>query len=244
MKPIIVANWKMNPQTLQEAKELFNRVAEGIKNACPEFHRRVEVVICPPFVYIQTFKHLNILTIKLGAQSCFWEEKGAYTGEVSPKMLKDLGCEYVILGHSERRKNLGETDEMINKKIKAALKEDLKPILCVGETGEQREEEITEKILEKQTAAALEGLSEEQIGKVVLAYEPIWAIGTGNACDIDRARKVELFLEKILKIPVLYGGSVDSENALGYIKEAGFDGLLVGGASLIPEEFIKIAKSI
>ncbi len=229
MKTIIIANWKCNPQTLAKAKELFDKVADGLKDI-----KNAEVIICPPFPYLFNLKSDN-LNIKLGSQDVFWGE-GTYTGEVSPKMLKDLGCEYVILGHSERRRNLGETDEMINKKVKAALSAGLLPILCIGETGEEKSANKTKEVLEKQLKGGLE--------VSIVAYEPIWAIGTGNACDIDQARKVKLFLEKIIKSPILYGGSVDSKNALGYIKDAGFAGLLVGGASLIPEEFIKIVNAV
>jgi len=238
MKPLIVANWKMNPQTVDEAREIFNMVKEGIRNV-----ERVEVIICPPFLYLPywvEFFTKKKKKIKLGAQDCFWEEKGAFTGEISPSMLKNLGCEYVIIGHSERRK-LGEIDEMINKKIKAAISAKLKPILCIGETEKERKEGKTFKVLKSQLEKDLKGI----LNSLIVAYEPVWAIGTGKPCHPPEAKKVLLFLRKFLgKIPILYGGSVNSENAVNYIKEAGFSGLLVGGASLEPKEFITIVKNV
>ena len=226
MKPLIVANWKMNPQNLQGAKLLFDSVANGIKNL-----KNVEIVICPPFLYILNLKS-QILNLKLGAQDCFWEEKGAFTGEVSPKMLKDLGCDYVILGHSERRKYLKETDEMINKKIKTALKSDLTPILCI--------ENISQ--LKKRT----KDLLRKEQKKLIIAYEPVFAIGTGKPCTPEKAKEMKTAIKKIIDkdIPIIYGGSVNSQNATDYIKMAGFQGLLVGGASLDSEEFIKLAKNV
>ncbi len=217
MKPLIVANWKCNPTTLKEAKLLFNsvkRMVEMIKN--------VEVIICPPFVFFSNLKS-QISNLKLGAQDCFWEEKGAYTGEISPLMLKNLGVEYVILGHSERRKYLKETDEMIERKLKAVLTFGLKPILCIDKISQ----------LPKNIKTGF-----------IVAYEPLFAIGTGKACPPERAKKMRLAIKKKVKMPVLYGGSVNSQNAKDYIKKAGFQGLLVGGASLNAQEFIKIVKSI
>ena len=211
MKPFIVANWKCNPASLKGAKLLFDSVARGIKNV-----RKVEVVICPPFIYLSN--------IQLGGQDCFWEEKGAYTGEISPSMLKDLGVEYVIIGHSERRKYLKETDEMVNKKIEAALKQGLKPILCIDKISQLKKD--------------LEG--------VIIAYEPLFAIGTGKPCSIGKAKKMRILIKKNLKrgAPILYGGSVNSQNAQDYIKKAGFQGLLVGSASLNSKEFLSIVKGI
>ena len=227
MKLLMVANWKCNPTTLAEAKRLLNSVKKGAKDI-----KNVEVVICPPFVYLTTSNKQQVTGIKLGAQDCFWEQKGAFTGEVSPKMLRNLGLKYVIIGHSERRKNFKETDEIINKKIKAALKNNLQPILCI------------EKI--SQIKKALKGISKEKIKKIIVAYEPVWAIGTGRACGIPRARRVNLSIRKILgkKISVLYGGSVSSQNAADFIKGAKFQGLLIGGASLDAKEFIKILKAV
>ncbi|MDP2663852.1 MAG: triose-phosphate isomerase [bacterium] len=216
MKPLVVANWKMNPVTLAEAKKLFNLVRKGTRNL-----KKVEVVACPPFVYLSDLK-------ANGAQGCFWEEKGAYTGEVSPKMLKDLGAKYVILGHSERRKYLGETDEIVNKKVKAVLAEGMKPILCIDNIYQIKK-----------------GLKGVPIEKIILAFEPLSAIGTGKPYSIAKAKGIRrLIRKKFRRVPVLYGGSVSLQVARNYIKEAGFDGLLVGGASLNPGEFVKITKSI
>jgi len=263
MKPLIVANWKMNPQTLAEAKQLFNSVKKRLKNI-----KNVEIVICPPFVYIPTFQHSNpepepsvrygasIPTIKLGAQNCFWENSGPFTGEISPLMLKNFGCQYVILGHSERERCFGETDEMTNKKVKAALSAKLKPILCIGETKKVKKKKEIFKILKKQLRAGLKGIEnwKLEIENLIIAYEPVWAVGTGNPCQTKGA-KISLFMiRKIIsqlfnhpalskKIKIIYGGSVNSKIARDYIK-AGFDGLLIGGASLNPQEFIKIVKEI
>ena len=241
MKPLIVANWKMNPPTLKEAKLLFNSVKKGLKNI-----KNTEVVICPPFIYIPTFQHSNIRTIKLGAQDCFWRKKGAFTGEISPKMLKNLGCEYIIVGHSERRA-LGETGEMINKKIKAAIKAKLKPILCIGETFKERKKGKTFKVLKNQLQTDLRSILnlKSEILNLIIAYEPVWAIGTGNPCDPLEAKKVLLFLRNFFKKQlILYGGSVNSKNATPYIKEGQFQGFIIGSASLKPQEFIKIVKEV
>jgi len=229
MKKIIIANWKCNPLTMSQAKGLFNDIKKGIKPV------KNEVIICPPFSYLYPLLGRGF---KLGAQNCFWEEKGPYTGEISPKMLKDLGVEYVIIGHSERRMHLGETDEMINRKLKAALKSGLKPVLCVGE----KKGENSRKIIESQLSLNLSGIPKKGLRKIIIAYEPIWAIGTGNFCEPNKAAETLKFIKSKAKNMVLYGGSVDSKIADHYTKN-GFDGLLVGGASLNAKEFIKIAKN-
>lgn len=204
MKPLIVANWKMNPATLEEAKAIYDQVKD------------LGAVICPPFIYLSALK-------ANGAQDCFWEEKGAYTGEISPQMLKDLRVEYVILGHSERRKYQRETDEVVEKKLKAALISGLKPILCIDKVSQ---------------------LPKDVNDGFVVAYEPLFAIGTGKACPPETAEKMRLAIKAKVNVPVLYGGSVNSQNARDYIKVAHFDGLLVGGASLKPAEFIDIVKVV
>ena len=255
MKRIIVANWKMNPETLLEAKKLFSSIKNWLGKNFNAL-KNIEVVICPPFVYLGSFSKLlktktPKLKPKLGAQDLFWEEKGAFTGEISPKMLKNLGVEYVIVGHSERRKILRESDEMINKKLKTAIKAKLKPILCIGETEKERKAGKTFKLLKAQLKMALKNISniELQTSNLILAYEPIWAIGTGNPCKPEDAKEVLMFLKKFTRSlvystnhPLLYGGSVNSQNAKEYIR-VGFDGLLVGGASLNENEFIEIIKS-
>jgi triosephosphate isomerase len=216
MKPLIVANWKMNPPSLKEAERLFAAV-KNIKGA--------QVVICPPFIYLSTLK-------TNGAQDVFWKDGGAYTGEVSPMMLKNMGVKYVIIGHSERRKHLKETDEMVNRKIKAVLKRGLRPILCVDKIS--------------QIKKGLRGVSKKELKKLILAYEPIFAIGTGKPCTIKRAKRMNVAAKRVLGIgtSILYGGSVNPKNVRGYIAEAGFNGLLVGGASLKPKEFIDIIKNV
>lgn len=246
MKPLIVANWKMNPETLKRAKLLFDSIKRGIKNI-----KNVEIVISPPFICLPLLLTPKPSIPKLGAQDCFWEEKGAFTGEISAKMLKNLGCDYVILGHSERRRYFRETDDTINKKIRAALKTRLKPILCIGETFEERKKGKTFQVLRMQLEKDLKDIFQFKVYslKFIVAYEPVWAIGTGNPCGPKEAKEVLLFLRKFVqplfhsntRPLILYGGSVNSKNAKDYI-DIGFDGLLVGGASLNSEEFIKIVK--
>lgn len=214
MKPFIIANWKCNPQTPQEAKELFEKV------------KNLEVVICPPFVYLAALSHISSGRTKcvMGAQDCFWENSGAYTGEVSPLMLKNLGMEYVIVGHSERRKYQKETDEVIAKKAKAALAAGLKPILCVDRVSQIPQDSQN----------------------LIIAFEPLSAVGAGHPYDVKKAAKIYLRVRQIVgeKPLILYGGSVNASNAALYIKEAGFQGLLIGASSLNPKEFIAICASV
>ncbi len=240
MKPLIVANWKMNPVTLKEAKALFDAVKKGVKGAS------AEVVVCPPSIYLGLFDG-----VALGAQNIFYKDKGAFTGEISAPMARDMGIEYVIVGHSERRAYFVETNEDVNKKIKAALAENLVPIVCIGEGSEERE--LKAEVLEKQMLEGLKGVSTAEMKKIVIAYEPVWAIGTGNNCSVDETLSSLLFIRKIISnmysrevadtMQILYGGSVKQENAASYIKEGGANGLLVGGASLKAEEFVEIVKS-
>lgn len=246
MKPLIVGNWKCNPKTAKEAGELFGLIKKGLKNT-----KKAEVVICPPFFYASSLAATK--EIISGSQDCFWEQEGAFTGEISPLMLKNLNCKYVIIGHSERRRHFNETNEMINKKLKAVLEIGLNPILCIGETQEERNKGQTEVILKKQITLGLKNIPASKISSnFVIAYEPVWAVGTGDPCDIDEARKMNLIISKIIsdlynstvskKIRILYGGSVNSKNAADYVKKAGLAGLLVGGASLNAQEFIEIVK--
>lgn len=242
-KNLIIANWKMNPKNAKEAQSLFDAVKAGVRNI-----KNIQVIICPPAIWLPIFKSSAI--IKLGAQNCHWETSGAYTGEISANMLADAGAEYVILGHSERRQFMGETDEIVNLKIKTALKVKLKPILCVGE----RAGEEMGLVIESQLTNALAGLGVNQVKEIIAAYEPIWAIGTGDHCLPDSALSAGLFIKKTItklysrfladKIPVLYGGSVDAQNNRVYISQAHLDGLLVGGASLVTEEFVNIIRKI
>jgi len=234
MKNLVVANWKLNPTTKKEAVEIFSAIKDGAGDLC-------EVVVCPPFVYLPAVAS-GEGGLLLGAQNAFWEEKGAFTGEISAKMLKDLGVEYVIIGHSERRKYFSESDEIINKKMKACIAVDLEQIFCVGETEEERDAGKQEEVVERQIKKGLEGV--DDVEGMVVAYEPVWAIGTGKNCGTEDAKKMKEFITKLLPgNRILYGGSVNSTNSASYIKEAGYNGLLVGGASLKPEEFIKIIKS-
>lgn len=242
MKPLIAANWKMNPSSRKEAREIFEGIKKGVKNA------KAVVVVCPPSVYLSELKGLA-----LGAQNIYFEEKGAFTGEISAAMLKDLNIEYIITGHSERRKYFNETDELVNKKIKKALQAGLKVIFCIGETAVEKDAEKKYEVLERQLKEGLKGVTRDDSKNISVAYEPVWAIGTGNNCSVEETMSSVLYIRKMLvemynreiaeKIRILYGGSVKSDNSGGYIKKAGANGLLVGGASLNPEEFAKIVKS-
>lgn len=253
MKILIVANWKCSPETQAEAERIFGTVKKGIRNI-----KNMEVVICPPFLYLSGLKILasrmqeenSKLKIQLGAQDCFWENNGPYTGEISPEMLRNLRVAYVIIGHSERRNYFGETNEMINKKLLAAFRAGLKPVLCVGE--KEREDMLL--VVKEQIKKGLKGINKAQAEKLVIAYEPIWAIGTGNPCSSDDAMRATLFIRQTItkiynrkiaeEVTILYGGSVNSKIAADYIKEARMNGLLVGGASLDAQEFIKIVKNV
>jgi len=236
MKTLIVANWKMNPQTYKEAEDLVNGVVEGVEGL------KSEIVVCPPFPWLTDFSHKNKSVVSFGAQNLFYEEKGAYTGEVSAQMLKSSNVEYAIIGHSERRK-MGETEEIINKKIKKALELGLKVIFCIGESAEEKSGGKRSEVLERQINKGLDGVGD--LSNVNIAYEPVWAIGTGNNCSVQETKEAIDYIRGLVKsgTRVLYGGSVKSENSGAYVKEAGANGLLVGGASLNPEEFSKIVKS-
>ncbi len=245
-KKVIAGNWKMN-MLPNEAMAFIEELAPLVKNT------ENEVILCVPytdlFYSLLTAQETNI---KIGAQNMHFEESGAYTGEVSGKMLKSIGVEYVIIGHSERRQYFAETDESVNKKIKAAFLNGLKPIVCVGETLEQREEGKTVEIITKQTQLALDGLTNEQVENTIIAYEPIWAIGTGKtATSEDANNSIKEIRNKIGKIYgqntadrviIQYGGSVKSSNAKELFEMSDIDGGLVGGASLKAEEFSKIVN--
>jgi len=245
VKKLIIANWKMHPSTKQEALRLFNALHSGLKT-----NKKAEIVVCPPFTYLGLKKSSGF---KLGAQDCFWEKEGAFTGQISVLMLKNAGVKYVILGHSERRR-FGETDEMVNKKVKAVLGAGLIPILCIGENIEQKKKGQTFSVAEKQLKEALKKIPKSQIKKVVIAYEPVWAISPYGPCSPDEALTVALFLRKVVgrmagkalskSIRVLYGGSVNAENTKDYIASDFLSGMLIGSASLNPKEFIKIVKNI
>ncbi len=244
--PLLVANWKMNKQIAEAqafAEDFLPRV-QGVKD--------VEIVICPPFTALEAVRRsLQGSLVKLGAQDVFWEEKGAYTGEVSPSMLLDAGCSYVIIGHSERRQILGERDVDINRKLKAALEGGLTPILCVGETLQERENNRALEIVKGQINEDLQGLRLEE-PNLVVAYEPVWAIGTGVNASPDDAQEMIGFIRSLLarnlgktladEICILYGGSVKPENTAQFMAEADVDGALVGGASLQAESMARIVR--
>ena len=243
---VIAGNWKMNMHP-GEAIEFITNLTPLVKDT------KNEVIICAPYTDLfYTILNAQDTNIKIGAQNMHFEEKGAYTGEVSGKMLKSIGVEYVIIGHSERRQYFAETDETVNKKIKAAFENDLKPIVCVGETLEEMEKGIAFDVITKQTRLALDGLSNEQVKNTIIAYEPIWAIGTGKTATADDANEsIKKIREEISKIYgkdiaecviILYGGSVKSSNAKELFNKSDIDGGLVGGASLKAEEFAKIVN--
>ena len=245
-RKVIAGNWKMN-MLPNEAIEYIQAFEPLVKDA------KAEVILCVPYTDLfYCLMNAQNTNIKIGAQNVHFEEKGAYTGEVSAKMLKSIGVEYVIIGHSERRQYFAETDETVNKKIKAAFANGLKPIVCVGETLEQREAEKTVEIITNQTKLALEGLTSEQVKGIIIAYEPIWAIGTGKtATSEDANNSIKAIRKEIANIYgsevaeeviIQYGGSVKSSNAKELFACSDIDGGLVGGASLKPDEFSKIVK--
>ena len=246
-KPIIAGNWKMH-KTGKEGAMMVQELAFLVKDV-----NDVEIVVCPPFTALEKTKEAFTGTnIKLGAQNMHFEDTGAFTGEISPVMLQDIGCDYVIIGHSERREYFAETNESVNKKIKAAFAKNIIPIVCIGETLAERESGITEKVIEKQVREGFEALTLDQISNIVIAYEPIWAIGTGltasaddanNVCKFIRNLLAEIFsLESAEKARIQYGGSVKSGNISELMAKSDIDGALVGGASLLADEFSKIVN--
>jgi triosephosphate isomerase len=246
-KPIIAGNWKMY-KTIPEAKQLVSGLLGVLNN-----EGAVEVVFCPPFTALSPVKELLKGTpYGLGAQDIYWKEQGAFTGEIAPAMLKDVGCDYVIIGHSERREHFGETNQTVNLKAKAALAAGIKPIICVGESLAQREAGETNSLIKNQTEQALTGISVTDIPTVVIAYEPIWAIGTGRSSTAKDANEViglirqtiaGLFGQELAEqVRIQYGGSVKPENIKEYMDQPEIDGALVGGASLEIESFRKIVK--
>ena len=247
-RKIIAGNWKMN-MLPNEAMSFITELEPHVKNV------KCEIILCVPFTdlfySLLTAQNTNI---KIGAQNMHWEEAGAYTGEIAPNMLKCINVEYVIIGHSERRQYFAETDETVNKKIKAALKHELKPILCVGETLKQRELGLEEEIIKQQIIGALEGITKEQIEKIVVAYDPIWAIGTGKVATKNDANNMIKLIRKEIEslynketannVSILYGGSVNKNNSKELFETSDIDGALVGGASLKVSEFNEIIKNI
>jgi len=248
-KLFIVGNWKMN-LTLDEAENLAKKLRYGIT----ELSNVVDVGVCPSFVYLKdVYEILQDSKICVGAQNMYLEESGAFTGEISSLMIKDVGCTHVIIGHSERRAIFQETNSMINSKIKTALSCELNPILCVGEKLEERESGKTEEVIGLQLSEGLDGLTSEQTRRLTIAYEPVWAIGTGKTATPKQANEVHSFIRKTVEnkygdvaaqsIRIQYGGSVNSKNAKELLSQSGIDGALVGGASLDSESFLEIISN-
>jgi triosephosphate isomerase len=247
--PIIGGNWKMNRGSPSEAIEMLKKLIPLVKKI-----NSVDIVVAPPFTALvttlQTVKNTNI---KVGAQNMYFEEKGAFTGEVSPVFLKDLGCKYVILGHSERRDIFNESDELINKKLKKALNFDLIPIVCIGEHLEERESGKTKDIIENQFNQTFKDLKSEELSRVIIAYEPIWAIGTGKTATPEQAEEIHMFIRELIAsvygkntaetVRIQYGGSIKPSNAKEIFKKDNIDGGLVGGASLQSDSFYEIIKA-
>ncbi len=249
-KDLIVGNWKMHAthlETIQMVQKLGYRLDH------PDYER-VDVAVCPPFTALrsaQTVIETDHLQIKLGAQNVYFEEKGAYTGEVAPGMLSALSVTFVIVGHSERREYFGDTDEIVNRKVKAVLAAGMTPILCCGETEQEREDGVTEEKIGRQVRAGLAGLTEKQIAGLVVAYEPIWAIGTGRTASDDDAGAMATFVRTTIadiagdaaeSTRILYGGSMNPGNVAGLMAKRDIDGGLVGGASLDPDTFASVIR--
>jgi triosephosphate isomerase (TIM) len=249
-KPIIAGNYKMNLNHL-EAIALVQKLHYNLRS---QDYDAVEVVVCPPFTSLRSVQTLiegDRIPMGLGAQNCHWEEKGAYTGEIAPSMLSRLKCAYVIVGHSERRQHFGETDEMVNRKAKAVLANGMTPIVCVGETLDQREAGQTEEVVRAQVRGSLAGIAAETIAGLVIAYEPVWAIGTGRTAHPSDANTVIEWIRRTVDemagaasetTRIQYGGSVNAGNIAAIMAEKGIDGALVGGASLDAEEFALIVR--
>jgi triosephosphate isomerase len=247
-KKFVAGNWKMFT-TSTTARELAAAVVRGLGK-----QERISVAVCPPFPYLSVVAEvLKGSCVALGAQNCYHEKEGAFTGEVSPAMLVDVGCRYVILGHSERRHKLGETDAFINRKVYAALAAGLKVILCLGETLQERQANRTEAVLNTQLNGSLAGLDAEALWHVVLAYEPVWAIGTGQNATPEQAQQAHAFIrgrirerfgeESASDLPIQYGGSVKPDNAASLFSQADVDGGLIGGASLNADRFLAIVRA-
>ena len=248
-RKVIAGNWKMN-NDIKETQNLLSKLTSGISMD----NLNCDVIVCPAFTSLsEAYTLLKDTKIKLGAQNMYFESSGAFTGEISASMLKSVGCEYVILGHSERRTIFSETDELINNKIKKANASGLKPIFCVGELLEEREAGITEKVIEKQIRSGLKDIPAEEMGNIIIAYEPVWAIGTGKTASPEQAQEVHKFIRSLIaekygdsiseNIIIQYGGSVNNKNAKELLSQKDIDGALVGGASLKADAFIEIIKA-
>jgi triosephosphate isomerase len=249
-KPFVAGNWKMNTDSRSSIG-----LAKGIADGSAELAgQRVDVAVFPPYVYLQAVAlAVSSSNVAVGAQDVYYEEKGAFTGEISTPMLKDIGCTYALCGHSERRHVIGETDELLNKKLTAAIAGGLLPILCVGELQSEREAGQTEEVVTRHIKKGLAGLSAEKVSAVTVAYEPVWAIGTGLTATPQQAQEVHEFIRGLLaeiydrqlaeEIRILYGGSVKADNAADLMGRADIDGVLVGGASLKVDDFVAIIEA-
>ena len=246
--PFIAGNWKMNT-TPDEASLLSRAIVERVSDV-----RGVEIAVCPPFIDLPAVHEVVAGTVVgLGAQNMHWEENGAYTGEISPNMLLTLGCRYVILGHSERRLYFRETDDMIARKIRAAITANLIPIVCVGETKEEREDGVTRRVVDEQIRGAFEDLTADEFMGTVIAYEPVWAIGTGLTATEEQAQEVHAFIRELIgdlfgreaavQTRIQYGGSMKPENASGLLAQLDIDGGLIGGVALKAESFESIIRA-
>ncbi len=244
---VIAGNWKMN-KTPAETTKLIEEIKPLVKNA------DCDVIVCVPYIDLQAaLDATKGSNVKVGAENCYWEEKGAFTGEISAKMLKEIGVEYVILGHSERRTFFGDTDDTVAKRVRGALDAGLKVILCVGEYLEQRDLGITEEVVKLQTKVALNGVSAEELKNVIIAYEPVWAIGTGRTATAEQAQEVNGAVRETLcklygcelgkAVTIQYGGSMKPSNAAELLAKEDIDGGLIGGASLVAEDFAKIVEA-
>lgn len=248
IKPVIAGNWKMNKK-IAESIELVKSLKDLVSDI-----NQVEIIVCPPFTSLYLVSEiLKGGNIQLGGQNCYLKESGAYTGEISPQMLLDVGCKWTIIGHSERRQYFNETDSLLNQKLKYVVETGLKIMFCVGETLDEREGNQTESVLRRQILEGLRDLTPEQLKNIVIAYEPVWAIGTGKNATKEQAQEAHAFIRSLIErefgkstaetIPIQYGGSVKPENAKELISQPDVNGFLVGGASLKADSFAEIIKA-
>ncbi|MBU2505752.1 MAG: triose-phosphate isomerase [Bacteroidetes bacterium] len=247
-KKVIAGNWKMN-LNLSDSIKLVSQIKNGLSE-----NDNVDVIVCPPFTSLETvYTLVKDSPVKLGAQNVHFEKSGAFTGEISTEMLKSVGCEYAIVGHSERRTIFNESDETINKKNKAVLTDGLKLIFCVGETLDEREKGITQKVIETQIKGGLAGINENDLKNIIIAYEPVWAIGTGKTASPEQAQEIHKFIRSLIEklysasasndLVIQYGGSVKPNNAVELLSQEDIDGALVGGACLDSASFLEIIKA-
>ena len=248
---LVIGNLKMNLLSIFEREEYLKNFR---KELIGKKFSQTEIILCPPFIHLERFVKIFGKKVSVGAQDCFWENSGSYTGEISPAMLKNFSCSYVILGHSERRKYLGENNEAINQKVLTSLKNNLLPIICVGETKAERQEGETMRVITEQIQGAFQSISEIDLGKIVVAYEPIWSVGTNEIPTANEILEAKVLIQKILsqmfskqsieKVTIIYGGSVSVKTVKETCIDGGMSGALIGRESLTPREFIKIAQII